>query len=348
MTTGVPTLVSRAAVLTEPTQFEFKTGPVPAPGPDEVVIRVEECGICGSDLKMFAGTHAFMRPPIVMGHEISGTVHDTGPDVRLAPGTPVTVFPPVGCGHCFHCRNGREQLCEAMEFFGGQRAGGLADYVVVPRSHVLTVSTRVPKDLRVLIEPLAVAVHGVARGTADAGERAVVIGAGAIGLFTALVLQRLGLNEVVVAEIDPRRLRRAASLGFTPLDVLKAPIPSSVVRLVRPEGADCVFECVGSQETISAALAATRKGGRTIIVGNAPSTLEVDGLAIQRGDRSVVGVLMYDLADFTTAMSHLADGLLDGIPPEEIVTRYPLDRIADAFADSKTGDLPSLKAVVEL
>jgi L-iditol 2-dehydrogenase len=348
VTTGVATRGARVAVLTEPTRFEVQATVVPTPGPDDVVIQVEECGICGSDLKMYAGTHAFMRPPIVMGHEISGTVSAVGSSVELARGTPVTVFPPVGCGHCFHCRSGREQLCEAMEFFGGQRAGGLADYIVAPRSHVLTIAAGVPRHLRVLIEPLAVAVHGVARGNVEPGERAVVIGAGAIGLFTALILQRLGLREVVVAEIDPRRLRRAASLGFIPADVRNQALPAAVAQLIRPEGADCVFECVGSHETIAAALAATRKGGRSVIVGNAPAALQVDGLALQRGDRSLVGVLMYDVADFATAMDHLAGGLLDPIPIEAIVTRYSLERIGDAFAQSKNGELPSLKAVVEL
>ena len=282
--TGVST-EPRVAVLTAPTRFEVQLRDVPAPGPGEVLVRVEECGICGSDLKMYAGTHAFMRPPIVMGHEISGVVERVGDDVDLELGTPVTVFPPIGCGDCFHCRNGREQLCETMEFFGGQRAGGLADLVVIPQTHVLPIPPEVPAELRVLIEPLSVAVHGVARGAPLADERAVVIGAGAIGLFTALVLRTRGLREIVVAEIEPRRLQRAEALGFIPADAARESLPDAVARLVRPEGADCVFECAGSQDTIAAAIIATRKGGRTIIVGNAPPMIEIDGLALQRGDR---------------------------------------------------------------
>jgi threonine dehydrogenase-like Zn-dependent dehydrogenase len=117
---------------------------------------------------------------------------------------------------------------------------------------------------------------------------------------------------------------------------------------VRPEGADCIFECVGSGETISTALAASRKGGRAVVVGNAPAGLELDGLALQRGDRSLIGVLMYDLADFVEAMDSLAEGLLDDLPAAEVITRYSLERIADAFSDSKTHELASLKAVVEL
>ncbi|MHB8643866.1 MAG: zinc-dependent alcohol dehydrogenase [Gaiellaceae bacterium] len=341
-------LESRVAVLVEPTRFEVRSVDVPVPREDEVVVRVDECGICGSDLKMYAGTHAFMRPPIIMGHEIAGTVEAVGTAVELEPGAPVTVFPPVGCGECLHCRTGHEQLCASMEFFGGQRAGGLADFIVAPRSHVLPIPANVPPELRVLIEPLAVAVHGVARGAPEKGERAVVIGAGAIGLFTALVLRQRGLEQIVVVEIDPRRLRRAEELGFVVVDAVTEHPEDAIARLVRLEGADCVFECAGSQATIATALAVARKGGRAVVVGNAPATIEIDGLALQRGDRSLIGVLMYDLSDFQTAMSYLADGLLGAIPMDELVTRYALERIADAFADSKSGELTSLKAVVDL
>lgn len=132
MSRAPATSEQRVAVLTEPRRFELRRAQAPSPGPGEVVIKVDECGICGSDLKMYAGTHAFMRPPLVMGHEISGTVSRVGPGTEMTEGTPVTVFPAIGCGTCFHCRGGRQQLCEQMEFFGGQRAGGLASYIVVP------------------------------------------------------------------------------------------------------------------------------------------------------------------------------------------------------------------------
>lgn len=339
---------SRVAVLIAPTRFEIRSTEVPVPRDEEVVVRVDECGICGSDLKMYAGTHAFMRPPIIMGHEISGTIEAAGDASELEPGTPVTVFPPVGCGSCLHCLSGHEQLCASMEFFGGQRAGGLADFILVPGSHVVPIPPSVPAGLRVLIEPLAVAVHGISRGEPKTNERAVVIGSGAIGLLTALILRQRGLEQVVVVEIDPRRLRRAEALGFAIVDAAREDTGDAIARLVRPEGADCVFECVGAQETIATALMVTRKGGRAVVVGNAPPSVEIDGLALQRGDRSLIGVLMYDLADFATAIDYLANGLLDAIPMDELVTRYGLERIAEAFADSKSGNLAGLRAVVDL
>jgi threonine dehydrogenase-like Zn-dependent dehydrogenase len=343
---GAHVTAPRVAVLTALEHFDVRSLDPPVPGAGEVVVRVDECGICGSDLKMWTGTHAFMRPPIVMGHEVSGVVAAAGEGVQLAPGTPVTVFPPVGCGACFHCLRGREQLCERMRFFGGQLAGGLATHLVAPASHVLEIPAEVPGALRVLIEPLSVAVHGVGRGAPLPDERTVVIGAGAIGMFTALVLRARGLGDVVVVEPRASRRARAASLGFAVIDPVEERLRDAVSRLVRPEGADCVFECVGSEETIGAALASTRKGGRTVIVGNAPAVLAVDGLALQRGDRSLIGVLMYDLDDFAVSMGLLAGGILADIPIDELIARYPLERAEQAFRDAGSRAFSALKAVL--
>jgi len=341
-------VTGRVAVLSASERFELREADPPAPGAAEVVVRVLECGICGSDLKMWAGTHAFMRPPIVMGHEIVGVVVEAAAGVDIEPETTVTVFPPVGCGACFHCARGREQLCEAMEFFGGQRAGGLADFIVVPASHVLPIPDAVPDEVRVLIEPLAVAVHAVVRGCPAPGDRCVVIGAGSIGLFTALALHRAGVSDVTVSDVLPDRRRRAETTGFATIDPTTEPVRDAVARMIRREGADAVYECVGSQATIAEALSVTRKGGKTVVVGNAPAEVTLDGLALQRGDRSLIGVLMYDVEDFHTAMRLLADGLMDDLDPGELVVRYRLERVADAFRAAKGGTLSGLKAVVEL
>ena len=341
-------MTGRVAVLTSPQQFELRHSEPPEPADGQILVRVQECGICGSDLKMWAGTHAFMRPPIVMGHEVVGTVEASGGSTRVEPGTPVALFPPVGCGRCFHCRSGREQLCESMEFFGGQRLGGLADYVLAPETHVFAIPEAIAPELRVLIEPLSVAVHGVERGAPQPGDLCVVIGGGAIGLFTALVLRARGFDDVIVAEPLAARRALVEQAGLVAFDPTGADLAVKSRDHTRPEGADVVFECVGSGPTIAAALEGTRKGGRAVVVGNAPPVLEIDGLALQRGDRTLVGVLMYDRSDFHTAMDLLADGLLDGLAQDALVARYQLERVGDAFVAAKTGRLEALKAVISL
>jgi threonine dehydrogenase-like Zn-dependent dehydrogenase len=337
----------RFAMLVAPAEFALDHRPPADPSPGETRLRVRDCGVCGSDLKMWAGTHAFLRPPLLLGHEIYGHVEAVGESVESFDlGADVVVFPAVGCGACFHCLGGHPQLCAEMRFHGGQLPGGLAEHLVVAEENLLPVPPGIPECQRVLIEPLAVGAHAVSRAAAEAGECAVVLGAGAIGLFTALVARSRGL-DVLLFEPSAHRRERAELLGLTAVDAAGTPVREVVAELVRPEGADVVFECVGSGETIAAALTATRKGGRAVVVGNAPPSVQIDGLELQRGDRSLVGVLMYERSDFIDAMDLLAGGLLEALPDDALVQRFPLDDVAAAFTTSKDGSLKALRAVVQ-
>jgi L-iditol 2-dehydrogenase len=337
----------RYAMLEGPRHFAIDRWSVPEPAAGEARVRVHDCGVCGSDLKMWAGTHAFLRPPLLIGHEIYGTVEETGGQANgIRPGMQVVVFPPVGCGACFHCLRGQPQLCADMRFVGGQLPGGLAEHVIIPGDNLIVVPGSVPDFQRVLIEPLGVGVHAVARARVEPGESAVVLGAGAIGLFTALVAQLRGLDRVLVGEPSAARRARAEALGLETFDPGTTSVADVVADRIRPEGADVVFECVGSEETIGAALLATRKGGRAVVVGNAPASFELDGLALQRGDRSLVGVLMYDRDDLVQGMEMLAGGLLSALSEDELVQPFALDDVGAAFAAAKDGSLGAVRAVV--
>ena len=337
----------RYALLEAPRRFAIGTGPVPVPGAGEVRVRVHDVGVCGSDLKMWAGTHAFLKPPLLIGHEVYGTVEQLGGEENgLAVGTQIVVFPPVGCGACFHCASGQPQLCANMRFVGGQIPGGLAEHVVVPAGNAIPVPAGVPVPQRVLIEPLAVGVHAVARSAVAPGESAVVVGAGAIGLFTALAARARGVEHVLVGEPSRTRRGRAEKLGFETFDPAEHPLADAVREWSRPEGADVVFECVGSEPTIGAALLATRNGGRTVVVGNAPPVVPIDGLALQRGERSLVGVLMYDRGDLVDGMEMLAAGLLDALAEAELVQAFSLDDVGAAFVAAKEGTIGGIRAIV--
>jgi len=232
----------RYAMLEGPRHFALDRRSIPEPGAGEARLRVHDCGVCGSDLKMWAGTHAFLRPPLLIGHEIYGTVEKLeSPTNGIEAGMPVVVFPPVGCGTCFHCRSGRPQLCADMRFFGGQLPGGLAEHVIIREENLIVVPDGVPEAQRVLIEPLAVGVHAVARAGVEPGESAVVLGAGAIGLFTALVAQKRGLERILVGEPSAARRARAEALGLETFDPGVTSMADAVAERIRPEGADVVF-----------------------------------------------------------------------------------------------------------
>jgi 2-desacetyl-2-hydroxyethyl bacteriochlorophyllide A dehydrogenase len=328
---------TRVALLSAPGSIGVETQAVREPGEDDVVVRVAECGLCGSDLKMYSGKHPKLQPPLVLGHEFFGTTED---------GQAVAVFPPIGCGHCVNCRRGEPHTCSSMSFVGGEHQGGLADLVTVPAANALPMDPGVPEDRRVFVEPLAVGVHAAMRGTVSADEQVLIIGAGPIGLFTALALRHQGVENVVLSDLAANRLALAERIGAgSVVDTSEVDLDEYVRTEIREEGVDVAFDCVGGQATASAALGATRNGGRAVLVGITPRELSLDGVVLQRGERALIGVQMYTRDDFRTAMEMLAAGALP--PGEELTRRYPLDDVATAFADLEDEQREVLKLVVE-
>jgi L-iditol 2-dehydrogenase len=335
---------TRFALLDEPTHFVVDERAL-EPQDGDRIVRVTECGVCGSDLKMYSGLHPIFKPPLILGHEFYGTVEGDGGTIPA--GTEVAIYPPVGCGHCYHCSRGLEYLCAEMRFYGGEFQGGLSDRVAVREQNLLPIPDGVPREQRVLIEPLSVAVHAAARAAVSPGEAALVMGAGPIGLLTALVLQKQGaVGSLAIADLSVERLEKAQRFGLETVDVNERQLIDYVHEDVRPEGVDVVLECIGSVPTIQQALSLTCKGGRVIHVGNGSPELTLDGVFLQRGERSLVGVLMYAREDFLTAMELLASGLLDGLPPEDLVQRFTLDRVSDVFHGLKDGSIHALKASI--
>jgi L-iditol 2-dehydrogenase len=338
---------TRVALVDGPEHLAIEARSIDDPGPGEALLRVAECGICGSDLKMYSGRHPVIRPPLVPGHEFHGTVEAVGAAVEIETGAEAQVFPTVGCGHCFNCRRGFPHLCPDMELIGGQRQGGLAERVVVPATNLIRMDPGVPEDVRVLVEPLAVGVHAAARASVEPGERVVIIGAGPIGLFTAIALRHAGAEHVAITDLSAERLALADRLGAgTTVDGGEVALEEWVREEVRPEGADVALDCVGSDRTARQALGVTCKGGRAVLVGLMPAEMDVDGVALQRGERALVGVQMYLREDFATAMRILADG---AVPAGDGVLRsYDLDDTAEAFRALAAGRPGALKSYVTM
>ena len=325
-------------MVSSPGAVALESRDVPEPAAGEAIVRVAECGLCGSDLKLYSGQHPKLQPPLVLGHEFHGTV-ESGERV----GERVAVFPPVGCGRCHNCRRGEPHVCAQMTFVGGERQGGLSDLVTVPAANLLPMHPDVPPERRVFVEPLAVGVHAAGRGDVRPDEEVLILGAGPIGLFTALALRHLGAERIVLADLSAERLALAERLGAG-RTVDAGRVEDYVREEVRPEGADVAFDCVGGQATAAAALGLTRNGGRAVLVGIAPRELRLDGVVLQRGERALIGVQMYTRDDFRTAMEMLAAGAL---PAGETLTRhFALDDVATAFAELGAGRRDVLKLVV--
>ena len=272
----------KALLLTDAKTMSLTDVEEPSVGPDDVLIAIEACGICGSDIHGYDGSTGRRRPPIVMGHEAAGTVVSTGPDVTdLPPGTPVTFDSMVSCGVCRFCRDGHRNLCDDRQVIGVscgdyRRHGAFAERIAVPRRIVYRLPQGMPMEHAALIEAVSVAVHAAAITPIELGDTAVIIGAGMIGLLAVQAVRAAGAGRVIAVDLSDRRLETAASVGADELiNASRIDVVQKILGLTDGRGADIAMEVVGTTPTIKTAIESVRKGGTVTLVGNVTPTIEL-------------------------------------------------------------------------
>lgn len=271
-----------ALVLTSYNKLEYKQVEKPRIQANEVLIRIEAVGICGSDVHGMDGSTGRRIPPLIMGHEAAGVIEEAGAEVDdYKPGERVTFDSTLYCGHCRYCRQGKINFCENRRVLGVAcdeyaQQGAFAEYVKVP-AHILY---RLPKEVSfqegAMIEPLSVAAHAVEITPISFGDTAVVIGAGVIGLLTLQVLRTSGCSRVFVADIDDARLEMANRLGAAAtFNTKQVRLNDEIIRRTGGLGADSAFDAVGLQETTNLSIYSVHKGGTVTIIGNLTPTAEM-------------------------------------------------------------------------
>jgi L-iditol 2-dehydrogenase len=240
-----------------------------------VLVRVEACGICGSDVHGYDGSTGRRIPPIVMGHEAAGTVEATGEGVtKYSKGDRVTFDSTVYCGECPYCLRGQINLCDNRQVIGVscgeyRRHGAFAEYVVVPERIMYKLPGNISFNEAAMLEAASVALHGVKVSQIVGGETALVIGAGMIGLLIAQAARAAGCARVFVTDVDATRLKLAKQVGADEaLHCSGAELVAEVMRLTGGNGVDIALEAVGRNETVAGAIDCTRKGGTVTLVGN--------------------------------------------------------------------------------
>jgi L-iditol 2-dehydrogenase len=264
-----------ALLLKQYMKLEMVEMPSPEIGPDDVLIRVRACGICGSDVHGMDGTTGRRIPPLVMGHEAAGEVAQTGSRVHdLKLGDPVTFDSTVYCGQCFHCIRGEVNLCDNREVLGVspgpyRRHGAFAEFVAVPRRIMYRLPDNLSYQQAALIEAVSVAVHAVNLTPIRLGDSAVVVGSGMIGLLTIQAIRHAGASRVIAVDTDDDRLKLARRLGATDTVNPKAEdAVEAIRRKTERRGADVAIECVGAREPVRTAIECVHKGGAVTLVGN--------------------------------------------------------------------------------
>lgn len=311
----------------------------------EVRIAVAYTGLCGTDLHIVHGNmDARVSRPLIFGHEMSGVIESVGEGVEgWSAGDAVTVMPLLWDGTCPACRAGHTHICQNLVFVGIDSPGSLQQLWNVPAELLVRLPAGLSLEHAALAEPVAVAVHDVRRSELSAGDKAVVIGGGPIGVLIATVARNAGA-DVVVIEPEPGRREQIAELGFDTLDPTAGDQTAWVNTWTGDAGADVVFEVSGSAAAVRGATALVKVRGTLVVVAIHPTPRELDLQRVFWRELRILGARVYERTDFEAAVVLLKDGV---IPASALITRtVPLDEIAAAFDDLENGR--ALKILVDV
>ena len=322
----------KAAVLVEPRRFEIQQRSTPDPGADEVVVKVERTGICGTDLHIFNGHYAADRLPLVPGHEFVGVIAATGSGAgRFSPGQRVVVDINVGCGMCFWCRRNEILSCPEMHQLGITRDGAFAEFLAVPARLVIQVPATMGSDVAALTEPVACVVRAAKKANVRPGSSVVVLGAGPIGNLHVQMMRLLGAAPIIAFDLSESRCAMAKLAGADVVVSDPARLHDTVLSHTEGRGADLVIESVGSASLYAEAFRLIRRGGHVAFFGlaGAGETVPVDILQTILREDSLKGSVAGMGEDMHDALTLLAHGRFATASFTQAA--YPLADIQEAF-----------------
>ena len=341
----------KALELVAPSTFELVDKPVPQPAGNEVLIRVKACGICGSDIHGANGSSGRRIPPIVMGHEAAGIVESVGKDVSdLKDGDRVTFDSTVFCNDCQFCNSGKTNLCDSRQVMGVscgefRRHGAYAEFVSVPAHIVHPLPDKVSFDHAAFTEPVSVAVHAVNRANITAGESAVVVGSGLIGLLVVQAAKKVGCSTIVAVDLVSERLDMATKLGAThAMMATDEDVAEKIHQVCDGRGADHAFEVVGATAPVGLAIDSLRKGGTCVLVGNITADVNFPLQKVVTRELNVLGSCALLSSEILEALAAIADGSIDVEPL--ISERISLEQAGDWFGKLESGEINCMKVLV--
>lgn len=320
--------------------------PTPEAGAGEVLVRVAACGLCHTDLHYIDhGTPTFKPPPLVLGHEISGTIEAVGPGVDGGRVGQNVLLPAVlACGACEACRRGRANICERSVMLGNNVDGGYAEYITAPAADAHPLPDEIPLvEAAIIADALTTPYHAVVhRGRVQPGERVVVVGCGGVGLNLVQVAAAVGAR-VIAVDVAPSKLEWATRLGAeATIDASKTERVDREARSLTGGGADIAFEAVGCARTQEQAMNSLRTGGRLVLVGYSPEMMPLNAGRVMFRELEIVGSLGCRPVDYPRVIDLARRGRLR---VRELVShRFPLESILDAFDALRSGAV--IRAVV--
>lgn len=257
----------RAAIFNGPLDLEIREYSLPAVGKNEILLKVESCGICGTDFHIFHGK-SYAKPPVIIGHEYAGTIVETGKDVKeYNTGDHIAVDPNIYCGECYYCKNGKINFCTNLKALGVSMNGGFAEYSLVPVSQAHILPKDFPFSSAAFAEPLSCCIRGMDQAAIKHGESVVIIGGGTIGLLMLQLVKISGAGRIILVEPVEEKRKIAELLGA---DYVFDPADNNMILQITgitSGGPDAVIECAGNSKAAELALTLPKRGGRVIIFG---------------------------------------------------------------------------------
>lgn len=321
----------KSVVFTQPGVVKVEERGKPTIGPQDILVKVHACGICGTDVHILRGEH-IVKFPVVPGHEFSGEITEVGSDVdNLQVGDRVTIDPNIVDGTCYFCRRGYPHLCENLTAIGVNYDGGFAEYCAVPASQAYRIPDCLSLDEAALAEPLACCMHGADQANICSGSTVVILGAGSAGLLLTQLARISGAGHVIVSEPDADRRRLAMHLGAdTVLDPQTQDIITEVFRITQV-GADVVIESAGRSETSALAVRLARRGGTFLQFGMVTpgKSIDISPYDIYYRELTIVGSFVNPFTH-ARAIELLASKRIDVLPL--ITHKIPLTKAEEALS----------------
>lgn len=335
-------------VMTEPGKIEFHEVPVPEPEAGEVLVKIMEIGVCGSDIHVYHGEHPFTSYPVTQGHEVSGLVEKLGAGVTgLSVGQKVTIQPQVVCGQCYPCRHGKYNLCENLKVMGFQTTGVASHYFAVDAKKVTLLPETMSLEEGAMIEPLAVAVHAVRRAGDVAGKDICVLGAGPIGILVAQTAKGMGAGRVMITDISEIRLQKAAECGIDfCVNTKETDFGEALLQHFGPDKADVIYDCAGNDITMGQAIQYARKGSTIILVAVFAGMAKVDLAVLNDHELDLNTSMMYRSEDYEKAIE-LADSGKVRLKPL-ISQRFPFQSYLDAYRYIDENRETTMKVLIDV
>jgi len=341
----------KALVLKEYKRFALEDFPVPTIQPDEVLVSVRACGICGSDVHGMDGSSGRRIPPIVMGHEAAGMIAEIGGAVTgWKKGDRVTFDSTVSCGNCWYCQRGEVNLCENRRVLGVscgdyRRHGAFAEFVVVPQRILYRLPDNLSFEQAAMVEAVSIAVHAVERTPLKLNASVAVIGTGMIGLLVVQVLRARGCGKIIAIDLDEGKLQFAKRFGATDTLLANATDLQEKIRaLTSGRGADAAFEVVGLSPTVKTAIDSVRKGGSVTLVGNLKPQVELPLQAVVTRELTLIGTCG-SAGEYPACLDLIASGKVN--VTDFISATAPLEEGAKWFERLYAGEKGLMKVLLK-